>query len=86
MTQTNSAYLPGDDATLQAALQDVNTPNLLLVLATVTGDDKWLKVPYLPAPIVAPEGSLFPDDTGGFSEALVAEIHEAAIRILGEVR
>ncbi len=86
MTQTNSAYLPGDDATLQAALQDVNTPNLLLVLATVTGDDKWLKAPYLPAPIVAPEGSLFPDDTGGFSEALVAEIHEAAIRILGEVR
>lgn len=86
MTQMTPSFLPGDDETLRTALRDVNTPNLLLVLATITGEDDWLKAPFLPAPIVAPEGSLFPDDSGGFSEALVAQIHEAAIRILGEVR
>ena len=41
--------LPGTNETLREALQDVNTPNLLLVLATITGDDLWLSERYAPA-------------------------------------
>ena len=51
MTQMTPSFLPGDDETLRTALRDVNTPNLLLVLATITGEDDWLKAPFLPAPI-----------------------------------
>ena len=43
--------LPGTNETLREALQDVNTPNLLLVLATITGDDLWLSERYAPAPV-----------------------------------
>ncbi len=74
--------LPGTNDTLRDALQDVNTPNLLLVLATITGDDIWLSDRYAPAAIEAPEGSLFPDDSGGYSPELTVEIREQAIEIL----
>ncbi len=78
--------IPGDDATLKQALEDVNTPNLLLVLATITGDDHWLSEEYAPAPIEAPEGSLFPDDSGGYPDEQRARIRDAAALIIGEVR
>lgn len=78
--------IPGDDDTLRQALEDVNLPNLLLVLATITGDDSWLGEEFAPAPIVAPEGSLFPDDSGGYSTSQRARILEAAVKIIGEVR
>ena len=78
--------LPGTNETLREALQDVNTPNLLLVLATITGDDIWLSERYAPAPIEAPEGSLFPDDSGGYSAELTSEVREQAMSILAEVR
>ena len=78
--------LPGTNETLREALQDVNTPNLLLVLATITGDDLWLSERYAPAPIEAPEGSLFPDDSGGYSAELTSEVREQAMSILAEVR
>ena len=78
--------IPGNDSDLREALLDVNTPTLLLVLASLTGDDKWLAPRFAPAPIEAPEGSLFPDDTGRYSDELTKEIHEAAVTIIGEVR
>ena len=56
--------IPGNDSDLREALLDVNTPTLLLVLASLTGDDKCLAPRFAPAPIEAPEVSLFPDDTG----------------------
>lgn len=86
MQGASQITINGDDAELTAALEDVNLPNLLLVLACITGDDKWLGERYQPAPIEAPEGSLFPDDSGRFSEALQQEIKAAAVTIIGELR
>ena len=83
MTEVN---IPGDDSTLKTALEDVNLPNLLLVLASITKDDHWLSERFTPAPVEAPEGSLFPDDSGRYSPELQAEIREAATQIIGEVR
>ncbi|NKB99010.1 MAG: NAD(P)-binding protein [Pseudomonadales bacterium] len=78
--------ITGTNKEIRTALDDVNLPNLLLVLATVTGDDIWLSAKYQPAPVEAPEGSLFPDDTGRYSEALQEEIKTAAADILAAVR
>ena len=80
------AHIPGDDETLTQALEDVNLPNLLMVLACITGSDEWFDERFKPAPIEAPEGSLFPDDSGRYSDATQAEIRAAAIQIIGEVR
>eukprot|EP00752_Nemacystus_decipiens_P017995 g16128.t1 len=78
--------IPGDDNELRMALNDVNLPNLVLVLACLTGDDKWLSDRYAPAPIEAPEGSLFPDDTGRYATEIAEEIRDAAVQIIGQVR
>jgi 4-hydroxyacetophenone monooxygenase len=78
--------IPGNDEDLSQALLDVNLPNLLLVLACITGSDEWLADRFAPAPIEAPEGSLFPDDSGRYSEEIAEEIRQAAVRIIGEVR
>lgn len=78
--------IPGDDATLREALNDVNLPNLLLVLASITESDEWLSERFKPAPIEAPEGSLFPDDSGRYNAELQEEIRAAAVKIIGELR
>ncbi|MEM7080068.1 MAG: NAD(P)/FAD-dependent oxidoreductase [Pseudomonadota bacterium] len=80
------ASIPGDDTDLRRALQEVNLPSLLLVLASLTDSDEWLNDHFQPAPIEAPEGSLFPDDSGRFTDKVQNEIREAAVRIIGEVR
>ena len=78
--------LQGTDAEIRSALDDVNLPTMLVVLACITDSDEWLNERYTPAPIEAPEGSMFPDDSGRYSEAIAEEIKSAAVRILGEVR
>ena len=57
----------GNDDDIKAALLDVNLPNLLLSMYCITGDQVWIAEDQAPAPVLAPEGSLFPDDTGGCS-------------------
>lgn len=66
---------------LAAALEEANLPTLLLVLAQVTGDAKWLEDPYRPT---APRG-LDDHDGGGFDEERQAEIRAAALRILRDL-
>ncbi|MBX3705334.1 MAG: NAD(P)/FAD-dependent oxidoreductase [Pseudomonadales bacterium] len=78
--------IPGNDADLRQALEDVNLPTILMVLEHLTGDPRWLSPRYQPAPIVAPEGSLFPDDSGGYSEEIAAEIRAGAFEVLTRVR
>ena len=79
-------HITGTNEDIRKALQDVNLPNLLLVLTCITKTDEWLQERYAPAPIEAPEGSMFPDDSGRYSEEIAAEIIEAAVTILGQVR
>ncbi|MGA1758434.1 MAG: FAD-dependent oxidoreductase, partial [Pseudomonadales bacterium] len=76
----------GTDAEISEALKDVNLPNLLLSMYCITGDKSWISAERAPAPIVAPEGSLFPDDSGGFSEAQAADIRLEALEILKALR
>lgn len=78
--------IPGTNAEIRAALDDVNLPNLLLVLASITGSDEWLSERYQPAPVEAPEGSLFPDDSGRYSETTQAEIKDRATELLIKLR
>lgn len=83
---TDAALIPGTNEDLRKAIDDVNLPNLLVVLACITESDEWLSDHFAPAPIKAPEGSLFPDDSGRYPEVIQQEIKEAAARIIGEVR
>ena len=74
--------IPGTEAQLEAALEDVNLPTLLITLAHLTGDDAWLAPRYAPAPIAVPEGELFPDSTGAYEAAVATEIRAAAFDAL----
>jgi 4-hydroxyacetophenone monooxygenase len=83
---TSHALLPGTDDDLRAALQDVNLPNLLMVVAQLTGESRWLTARYAPKPITTPEGSMFPDDSGDYAPEIAQEIREAAVAVLRRVR
>ena len=74
----SNIQIPGTDADLRAALADVNLPTLLMVMTQLAGDDRWMIPRYQPAPIQVPEGSLFPDDSGDFSDEIANEILNAA--------
>ncbi len=78
--------IPGTDEDLRNALADVNLPTLLVVMVHLGGDDRWLADRYRPAPIVVPEGSLFPDDSGGYSDAVAEEIRAGAFELLKDIR
>ena len=81
-----SIQIPGSNEELRQALEDVNLPTLLTVLTHLTGDRRWMSERYQPAPIVAPEGSLFADDTGGYTPELAAEIRSAGLECLIDLR
>lgn len=78
--------IPGTESDLHAALEEVNLPTLLLVLAQLSGDDRWLSERYQPQPIVAPEGSLFSDDSGDFAPEIAAEIRSAAFDVMSRLQ
>ena len=78
--------IPGTDEDLHRALADVNLPTLLMVMTQLCGDDRWMNERYRPEPIVTPEGSLFPDDSGGYSEEIASEIRAAAFEMLKGLR
>ncbi len=78
--------MPGTEAQLAGALEDVNLPTLLMTLAHLTGEGSWLAERYAPAPIAVPEGGLFPDDTGGYDPGVAAEIRGAAAQALCRLR
>lgn len=70
------------DAEIQDALDHANLPTLLLVLATLTGDDRWIEEPYIPSRPRAVEDN----DTGGFPEELQHSIREDAWKVLQAYR
>lgn len=70
------------DEVLRDALESANIPTLLLVLAHLTADDRWLSDPYRPTRTVA----LNDNDTGGLPEHRQAEIRDAALSMLREIR
>lgn len=78
--------MPGTDADLREALDAANLPTLLMVMVQLTGDDGWMSDRFVPAPIVAPEGSLFPDDSGNYRPEIAEEIRTAAFELLTRLR
>ncbi|MEE2033029.1 flavin-containing monooxygenase [Rhodococcus chondri] len=77
-----SVTLSADDAQLQTALTQANLPTLLLVLAHVTRDPKWLEEPYRPTRTLA----LHDNDTGGLPDNVQQEIRAAAFDTLRALR
>ena len=78
--------MPGTDADLREALDAANLPTLLMVMVQLTGDDGWMSDRFTPAPIVAPEGSLFPDDSGNYRPEIAEEIRTEAFELLTRLR
>jgi 4-hydroxyacetophenone monooxygenase len=69
------------DANRDAALHEASIPTLLMCVAQITRDPRWLEPPYLPQRDV----SIFADPTGGLPEPVREEIREAAARVLDEL-
>jgi len=67
-----------EDAALAAALEDSNLPTLLLVLAHLTGDEKWLQEPYVPRRMLGPGDN----DSGGFPAELQTAIRAEAVELI----
>ncbi len=75
-TYTRASYAHDlDEARLRDALRSANIPSLLMVVAHLTGDDRWLRDPYRPH---RPRG-LDDNDSGGLPEHVQDEIREAAL-------
>jgi 4-hydroxyacetophenone monooxygenase len=81
-----SITIPGTDDDLRRALEDVNLPTMLMVLEHLTGDARWMSARYAPKPIVAPEGSMFPDDSGAYAPEIAEEIRAGAFEVLKRLR
>jgi 4-hydroxyacetophenone monooxygenase len=63
---------------LRAALEEAHLPTLLMAMATLSGDDTWLRDEWRPA---APRGAA-EDDTGGLPPDVQAEIRDAAYELV----
>ena len=66
----------GEDE-LRSHLRSANLPSLLMVLFQLTGDERWIREPFLPVPQQRGSSSA-DDDTGGLSPELQDEVREAA--------
>ena len=82
----NSINIASTDGEIRAALTDVNLPTLLMVLTQFSDGDQWLVDRYRPEPIHTPEGELFPDDSGCYSDEVAEEIRQAAFDLMVRLR
>ena len=65
----------------EAALAAASVPTLLMCLAHLTGDEQWLRAPYLPKRDVA----LFADPSGGLPDGVQQTVRDAMARVLDEL-
>lgn len=78
LAQVEATAYDERDPELAAALSEANIPTLVMVLAQLTGDDKWLSSPYRPRP-----GRILDDnDTGSLPDAIQDEIRAAAYQAI----
>ena len=69
---TGTEHDPFDEASI---------PTLLMCLAQITGDDRWLQEPFLPRR----DTNLFHDETGGLPTEIQDEVRSSARQILQEI-
>src|SRR5438067_7326650 len=74
--------LTATDAEIDAALEVANLPTLLIVLAQLTGDERWLAEPFRPTRSVA----LDDNNSGGLPEPVQAEVRAAARELVIALR
>ena len=67
---------------LHDALEDASIPTLLMCLAHITGDDVWLKDPYLPKRDVA----LIADEAGGLARDVADEVRVAIAEVMQDLK
>ena len=66
------------EAQVRAAVSIANVPTLLMVVFQTTGDERWLRAPYLPT-----RGKgLVDHDDGGLPEEVQAEVRDAAVKAI----
>jgi len=70
------------DAALAAALEEASLPTLLLALAQLTGDRRWLEPPYRPHRPKGPGDN----DSGGFPDTLQTQIRAEALDLITALR
>ncbi len=78
----DSVVMTATDVELRAALAEANIPTLLLVVAHMTGDQKWLQGPYLPTRTIGVDDN----DTGGLSAEIQQQIRDVAFGVLSAWR
>lgn len=66
------------EAQLVDALAEANLPTLLLALAELTGEDRWMEPPLRPVPARGPSDN----DSGGFDQEVQQQIRDEATAIL----
>jgi 4-hydroxyacetophenone monooxygenase len=71
---------PVTEDELRSHLAYANVPSLLMLLYQLTGDEKWLRPPYLPVKLLT--ASPDDDDTGGLPPDRQAEVREVALAAL----
>jgi 4-hydroxyacetophenone monooxygenase len=67
-----------DHDALRDALSEADIPVLLMVLVHLTGEQKWLRAPYLPKRA----GRIFAEESGGLAADLQRDVRDAAFRTL----
>ena len=75
MSASDTAQTRADFA---AAVAIANIPTLLMVLAQMTGDPRWLKSPYRPSRSIG----LGDNDSGGLPEEIQREVRDAALEAI----
>ncbi len=66
---------------LQQAFQEASIPTLLMCLVQITGDESWLREPFLPKR----DTNLFADESGGIVESAQNQIRGALVTVLEEI-
>jgi 4-hydroxyacetophenone monooxygenase len=68
-------------STTSSAFAEASIPTLLMCLVQLTGDEKWLREPYLPRR----DTNLFHDETGGLPDEAQQEVRTAMAAVLDEL-
>ena len=66
---------------LAEAFDEASIPTLLMCLVQITGDESWLREPFLPKR----DTNLFADESGGIAESAQQQIRDALMTVLGEI-
>ncbi len=69
------------DHSLHDMLKHASIPTLIMCLAQITEDDRWLEEPFLPKR----DTNLFADDSGGLADDVQRVVRDAVERVMGEL-